>query len=107
MKRGTGTGTDRAVPGPEGEGMEVRIRLFDGSGHHESADGNGFSFTTVLPDGTTIRQLLRQFGFPNGTPVVVVTNDKSDNPEYVLKDQDSIDIFGLHEKTARSRKGIS
>lgn len=93
--------------GPKGNGMEVRIRLSGGSRNHLSTDGKRFSFTTMLPSGTTVHELLKRFGLSHGTLVVVVVNDASDSTEYVLKDRDEIDILCFSEEIEASRKGLA
>jgi sulfur carrier protein ThiS len=77
--------------------MEVKVRLFGNLGYYMTTDlttgGNRFSFSKAFPNGTTVHEMLEIIGLPKDVPAVVIINNRSVNSEYVLKDQDSVDVF--------------
>ena len=73
--------------------MEVKVRLFGNLGYYLTTSDNRFSFTKVFPDGTTVQEMLEIMGIPNDVTAIVIINHRGVSPEYVLRDQDNVDLF--------------
>jgi sulfur carrier protein ThiS len=71
--------------------VEVTVSLFGNLGHYLPEGGNRNFFTRVLPEGTTVGELLKELSL-QGRVVVVVNGGVAEEAQ-VLKANDAVSIF--------------
>jgi molybdopterin converting factor small subunit len=71
--------------------MEVEVKGYASMGTYTSHLGHDSRFD--VPDGSTIRDLFRLLGVPEGLNKVVIVNGRHQTGEYVLAPDDVVVFF--------------
>ena len=71
----------------------VHVKLFATLRRHRPELGLGEAFSVDLPEGTTVRELIRQLDLPEDQVKVVFVNALFREMDHVLADGDEVGIF--------------
>ena len=73
--------------------MRVEVKLFATLASYLPEPSNGGSAIVDVPDGSTVRQLLRMLGIPEELPAIALVNGRDAVPEQVLEEGDVLTMF--------------
>lgn len=73
--------------------MKVEVRLFATLARYLPEPSKSSSATVQIPEGSTVRQLVRVLGIPDQMPAVILVNGRDATPDQVLKDGDTLTLF--------------
>ena len=73
--------------------MKVEVKLFATLAKYLPGGEDGGSATAEVPDGSTVGQLIRRLGIPDGMPRIVLINGLDADPEQPLHDGDALSVF--------------
>ena len=71
----------------------VYVKLFATLRHYRPGLEIGQAFPVQLPDGSTVADLIRQVGIPDGEVKLIFVNALFRDPDHVLADGDELGIF--------------
>jgi len=73
--------------------VKVEVKLFATLANYLPESSDGGSPTVEIPDGSTVRQLVRSLGIPDRMPSVILVNGRDAAPDQVLEDGDLLTLF--------------
>lgn len=73
--------------------ITVHVKLFATLRHYRTGLGIGEAFPVELPEGSTIGDLIRQLGIPEGEVKLIFVNALFREADHVLADGDELGIF--------------
>lgn len=73
--------------------MKIKVKLFASFGKYHPGTLPGTPFDLELPDGATLRDLIRRLGLPEEEVKVCFVNGRVEEWGYTLSDGDEAGIF--------------
>lgn len=73
--------------------MRVEVRLFATLASYLPVGGRDGAAVVDVPDGTTLRELIQQLGFPPDLERVVLVNGEEASADRPLQERDVVTVF--------------
>ena len=73
--------------------MHITAKLFATLRKYRPELSLGEALTLEVPAGSTLGEVIRQLGIPDGAPLVAMVNNTVRNQDCVLSEGDRLDLF--------------